>query len=125
LFAFTECALAPLTVMPGFSKLDTKPYKVIEENAKAYWLAEERSILRSRLLNVHQLLLSDARARTDGVPAEWGYPVSPWNMIESIRRETAPRNHEISTFVSESELSGRVLNMHYAVEKPEMFTPPL
>jgi hypothetical protein len=87
LFDFTESKIAPLTIIPGVSYPDApKPWKIIPENTKAYRLAEERAILRSRLLNVHQLFLSDARRLVDKTGAMIGYPVSPWNMIDSISR---------------------------------------
>ena len=48
-----------------------------------------------------------------------GFPVAPWKMIEGISRRSIGKNREISEWMR--ELSGRVLNMHYTVEKPEMF----
>lgn len=120
MFDFTNSKFAPVTVVPGFSYPDApKPWTIPPENSEQYWLAEKRAILRSRLLNVHQLFLSDAERSVDKTSAAIGYPISPWNMIEGISRHVIHRNREISDRMR--ELSGRVLNMHYEVERPEMF----
>ncbi|MBL4907146.1 MAG: hypothetical protein JKX94_06810 [Sneathiella sp.] len=120
LFDFSKSTIAPMTVIPGFSYPDApKPWGIIPENAEKYWLAEERAILRSRLLNVHQLLLGNAEREIDRVSATKGYPVSPWNMIEQMGRHPVARNRELSDRTR--DLSGRVLNGHYTHERPEMF----
>lgn len=121
LFNFAESLLAPITVIPGFSyPAEPKPWQAYPDAVQAERLAEQRAIFRSRLLNVHQLLLSEAEREVDRQGAMTGFPVTPWTMIDSINFQVEHRNREHQENLR--DLSGRVLNMHYEVERPEIFT---
>lgn len=85
LFDFSEWALAPIVVIPGYRKpAGGGGYRppMIHQNAEQQ--AEHNAIIRAQVMNVHQVCFSTAERQVTGVHAMMGFPVTAWSAHKSL-----------------------------------------
>lgn len=94
LFDFSSWDLAPITVIPGYTKPGTYPYTVPRQHTAVEERAESIAVFRAQVMNVHQLCLTTAERHIKSRGAAMGFPVTAWSTHKALTFAAATAYHD-------------------------------
>ncbi len=84
LFDFLRSSVGEVVRVPGYERPATLPYTLPRAYALAEAKAEQISLLRAQIMNVHQACLISSEATVKRRSAAMGFPVTAWSTVKSI-----------------------------------------
>ena len=84
LFDFLRSRIAGVVRVPGYEHPTSLPYKPPRAHAEAGVRAEQVSLLRAQIMNVHQACLISSEYVKRHRSAAMGFPVTAWSTMQSI-----------------------------------------
>lgn len=84
LFDFLQSQIAGVIRVPGYERPTTLPYTPPKAHALAGAKAEQVSLLRAQIMNVHQACLISSEHTVRRRSAAMGFPVTAWSTLQSI-----------------------------------------
>ncbi|HUW50035.1 MAG TPA: hypothetical protein VMV75_03380 [Sulfuricella sp.] len=84
LFDFLKSSVGEVVRVPGYERPATLPHTPPRTHAVAGAKAEQISLLRAQIMNVHQACLISSEAIVKHRSAAMGFPVTAWSTVKSI-----------------------------------------
>lgn len=84
LFDFLRSRIAQVVRVPGYERPTKPPYTPPKAHALAGAKAEQVSLLRAQIMNVHQACLISSEYAVKRRSAAMGFPVTAWSTLQSI-----------------------------------------
>ncbi len=84
LFDFLRSSIGEVVRVPGYEGPAAFPYTPPRSHALAGAKAEQVSLLRAQIMNVHQACLISAEYVVKHRSAAMGFPITPWSTLHSI-----------------------------------------
>ena len=84
LFDFLRSRIAGVVRVPGYERPATLPYTPPKSHALAGAKAEQVSLLRAQIMNVHQACLISSEYVVKRRSAAMGFPITAWSTLHSI-----------------------------------------
>lgn len=84
LFDFLRSGIGEVVRVPGYERPAAFPYAPPRSHALAGAKAEQVSLLRAQIMNVHQACLISAEYVVKHRSAAMGFPITPWSTLHSI-----------------------------------------
>lgn len=115
LFDFRNWPRAPMVIFPGYRRPDKVPYAPPKEVGPIADQIQEYTVIRSQVLNVHQVCLTTAETAVRGRFAVMGFPITTWNTHTTLSFNHPPSYHDDSECIR--SMAHNLLNNSYGIDR--------